>query len=479
VTTASLSRVADFLDPLPQQTMVDWIGDKLREYVWSKQCAVCESVERHRFTAVPSCHGAGKSFIASRISAAWLDIHPQGEAFVVTSAPTDKQVKAILWREMGRAHRKGKLAGRINLDAEWFIGPELVAYGRKPQDLTDPNEAMQAFQGIHAKYVLVVLDEAGGVPEWLWTAAESLVTNEHSRILAIGNPDDPSSHFEQACRPGEGYNVINISAFDLPWATGEQVPEALKDLLTGEIWVNERKKRWGEESPFYISKVLGQFPEIGDDTLITPAMVRAAMEYESENSLDLGQMGGDIARLGKDRTVVYHNRGGQVRKVYEKHKQTTEKTTGGFLNLIKKFWNRVPMNVDVIGLGAGVFDRLKEQGANVHPFNASERAYDPTKFKNRRAEGWWVLREWFEEGLIDIDPADEDLAGQLTNIKFWYDSSGRVQIESKEELAKRGLPSPDHADACMMAFVKPAEMFVPDEEELAEDLTGDLLEMPM
>ncbi len=479
MTTASMTRIADFLDPAPQQQMHEWINERLKEHVWSKQVEVMQSVEANRFTAVPSCHGSGKSWSASRIAAAWLDLHAPGEAFVVTSAPTDKQVKAILWREMGRAHRKGNLPGRINLDAEWYIGPELVAYGRKPADMADPNEAMQAFQGIHAKYVLVILDEACGVPPWLWTAAESLVTNEHSRILAIGNPDDSSSEFEKVCRPGSGWHTIQISAFDLPWATGEVIPPALADLLTGEIWVEERKKRWGETSPFYISKVLGEFPEIGEDTLITPAMIRQAFEYESSESLALGQFGGDIARLGTDRTVVYHNRGGQVRKVFESHKTTTDKTMGAFLQILKKLNNRAPMNVDVIGLGAGVYDRLRDLGAYVLPFNASERAYEPTRFKNRRAEGWWQLREWFEEGLVDMDPVDEDLAGQLSNIKFWYDSSGRVQIESKDELKKRGLPSPDHADACMMSFVKPVETFVPDDSELAEDLTGDLLEMPM
>jgi len=477
--TGSMMRVADYLDPRPQEPLAGWIPRRLGEFVWSKQREVCESVEKHRFTAVPSCHGAGKSYIASRIAAAWLDIHPPGEAFVVTSAPTDKQVKAILWREMGRAHRKGNLQGRINLDAEWFIGPELVAYGRKPQDLTDPNEAMQAFQGIHARYVLVVLDEAGGVPAWLWTAAESLVTNEHSRILAIGNPDDPSSHFEEVCRPGSGWNVLPISAFDMPWATGEEVPEALNDLLTGQIWVEERAKRWGVESPFYISKVLGQFPEIGDDTLITPAIVRMAQEYESVDSLVLGTMGADIARLGSDRTVVYHNRGGMVRKVYEKHKQNTTPTTGALFRLSKKFWNRVCINIDSIGLGAGVYDRLVELGCYMYPFGAGDRPYEPERFLNKRSEGWWKLREAFEEGIVDLDPTDEDLAGQLCNIKFWYTSSGKVQIESKDELKKRGLPSPDHADACMMSFYRGPEMFEPEDGELMEDLTGDLLDMPM
>lgn len=473
------SVIPGFLDPEPIQPIDEWISTRLHEHVWSKQREVCESVEENRYTAVPACHGPGKSFIAARIAAAWLDLHAPGEAFVVTSAPTDKQVKAILWREMGRAHRKGELSGRINLDAEWFIGPELVAYGRKPQDLTDPNEAMQAFQGIHAKYVLVILDEAGGVPPWLWTASESLVTNEHSRVLAIGNPDDPSSHFEKVCRPGEGWNVIHISAFDMPWYTGEEIPEDLKDLLTGKIWVEERRKKWGEGSPYYTSKVLGQFPEIGEDTLITPAMVRAAIEYESRDSLELGSMGADVARLGSNRTVVYHNRGGHIRKAFESHKKLTTATTGSFRKLLEEFHNRVPMSIDADGLGAGVFDRLKEQNANVTPFNGGQAAYNKMRFKNRRAEGYWMLRELFEEGLVDLDAEDEDLQAQLTNIKWEPDSAGRVVIESKKDMIKRGVPSPDHADGAMMSVARAPQVFEPAPDEMAEDLTSDLLEMPM
>jgi len=407
-----------------------------------------------------------------------LDRYAPGEAFVVTSAPSDKQVKAILWREIGRAHRKGNLEGRITLDANWYIGDEIVAYGRKPQDLTDPNEAMQAFQGIHARYVLVVLDEACGVPPWLWVAAESLVTNANSRILAIGNPDDPSSEFEKNCRPGSGWHNIKISAFDLPWNTGEVIPPSLEDLLTGQMWVEERKRKWGEESPYYISKVLGCFPEVADDTLISPAMIRAAHEYETQHSLEFGVMGADIARLGKDRTCVYHNRGGEVRKIYEVHKQLTDKTGGKLMALLRQFANRVPMQIDAIGLGATVYDFMNAVGANVVPFVGSEKAHvRPDRFKNRRAEGYWNLRGLMEEGLIDLDPADEDLAAELCNIKFWHDTAGRVQIETKEELEKRGLPSPDNADAAMMSCVRPPEFYV--DPDPLPSLTGDLLDMPM
>ena len=123
----------------------------------------------------------------------------------------DPQVEAILWRYMGNAHKKAGLPGRITLDAKWYIGNELVAYGRKPADY-DP----AAFQGIHARYVLVIIDEAGGVPKSIFDAVDALATNSNARVVAVGNPDDPASHFATICKPGSGWHVETISAFDTP-----------------------------------------------------------------------------------------------------------------------------------------------------------------------------------------------------------------------------------------------------------------------
>jgi hypothetical protein len=132
------------------------------------------------------------------------------------------------------------------LDAKWYIGNELVAYGRKPADY-DP----AAFQGIHARYVLVIIDEAGGVPKSIFEAVDALATNVGARIVAVGNHDDPASHFAAICKPGSGWHVETISAFDTPTYTGEKVPEDLLPLLVSPEWVEERKLRWGITSPIY------------------------------------------------------------------------------------------------------------------------------------------------------------------------------------------------------------------------------------
>ena len=134
---------------------VEWVREVLHEELWSTQRAILRSVVANRYTAVKSCHGSGKSHLASRAIAHFLDQHPPGTAFVVSTAPTWPQVRAVVWRYIGKAHAKGKLAGRVN-QTEWHMDPlgthrtaphpteEIVAYGRKPAD-TSP----EGFQGIH------------------------------------------------------------------------------------------------------------------------------------------------------------------------------------------------------------------------------------------------------------------------------------------------------------------------------------------
>ncbi len=248
---------------------VAWVIERLGEELWSKQRDIAQAVAAFRRVAVPSCHGVGKSFIASRLAAWWIDTHPAGSAFAISTAPTFQQVRAILWREIGRAHAKGNLAGHVN-QTEWWVNGELVAFGRKPAD-TEP----AAFQGIHARHVLVILDEAAGIAKPLWDAAISLTANEESRILAIGNPDDPGSYFATVCAPDSGWRVIGIDAFASPNFTGEPVSDELRALLVSPIWAEERAAEWGAESPLYLAKVRGQFPDAVSDAVVPLSWVRA------------------------------------------------------------------------------------------------------------------------------------------------------------------------------------------------------------
>jgi hypothetical protein len=182
---------ADVIDPAPNPHVhepVTWVTDRTREWTWSKPS--------------PPATGPAKASPPAASSPHFIDAHPEYEAFVVTSAPTDPQVKAILWREIHQGPQEGRTARPVTQDAHWKIGDELVAFGRKPADVAGDaeDETVTAFQGIHARFVLVVFDEASGIPKQLWTAGNSLLTNDDARFLAIGNPDDPSSEFARDLR---------------------------------------------------------------------------------------------------------------------------------------------------------------------------------------------------------------------------------------------------------------------------------------
>ncbi len=446
---ATIARLFPEADPFATDP-VGWIGERLGEHLWSKQVEIAESVVANRYTAVRSAHATGKTHIASRLIAHWLSVHPIGEAFAVVTAPTAVQISAVLFRELRVAHHKGQLGGYITQgsDPMWKTDSgEIIAIGRKPQD-ADPT----AFQGIHARFVLVVIDEACGVPAALYEAVDSLATSESARVLAIGNPTDPAAHFAEICKPGSGWNSIHVDGLESPNFTGEEVPDSLAELLISPTWAEERERRWGATSPQFQARVRGEFPDLSDDTLIAPAWIEAA-QHRSLAGLSAGCYGVDVSRMGGDETVIYRNRGGHVRLVWAGSKQDTMATAGRVARTLREDGHGgVPAVIDAVGVGAGVLDRLREQRLDVTGFESSGRPRNPMRFANRRAECWWRVRELFEQGLVDLDPADEVLAAQLGGVKWKLNSSGQVLIESKDEMRRRGMASPDRADAVVMSF---------------------------
>lgn len=454
---AAWQKAAEHFLPKPEPPYlhdpVGWINTQLGEHLWSRQREIAESVVANRRTAVKSCHNAGKSWIASRIAAWWIASHPPGQAFVASTAPSYPQVHAILWEEIRKAQRVGAqrgnnaVPGRVLQSDEWKLDDStLVGWGRKPAD-TDEH----GFQGIHRRYVLVILDEACGIPRQLWTAVEAITTGPDCRILAIGNPDDPSTEFADVCKPGSGWNVIRISAFDTPNFTDEPFPEELRPLMLDPGWVEDKRRRWGVESPRYVSKILGDFPDLGTDTLISPSLLEAAQLRKLEPT---GRriLGVDVARYGMDRTVIMLRRGPVLRLHGEYSKQATTETTGRVI-AAKRDTDADEIRVDGVGVGGGVVDQLAEQGHGVLDMQAGGRAQDPERFLNARSEWAWSMRQRLEDGDLDLDPDDDELVAQLGALKYRYNSRGQIVIESKDEMRKRGMPSPDRADAAILTVI--------------------------
>lgn len=434
-----------------------WVSERLRWQVWSKQAEIMRSVRDNRRTAVKSGHGVGKSWVSGLIACWWLDTHPPGTAFVVSTAPTFSQVRAILWRYIRRVHRRGHLPGRVN-QTEWHLDDEIVAFGRKP---ADHDEA--AFQGIHARYVLVVIDEACGVPEQLWIAADALTTNVDCRLLAIGNPDNPASHFRKVCLPESGWHVIRISAFDSPNLTGEEVPEAMRLALVGKEWVEEKRVEWGEDNPLYVSKVLGDFSEDAANKIVRASDIAACrLDPETKHkAADLlpVELGVDVGG-GGDETVIRERRGRVAGREWRAHTDRPEKIAPMILHAIKET-GATAVKIDSIGVGFGVIGELRNQGkeglhnAQIIGVNVAESASEPDKFANLRAEIWWEIGRGLSASkgwdLSTMDNADTTVA-QLLEPLWDIDPRGRIRVEKKDEIIERLRRSPDNADALLLAF---------------------------
>ncbi len=228
-------------------------------------------------------------------------------------------------------------------------------------------------------------------------------------------------------------------------------------MLPSRAWVEDSKRGWGEHSPVYRSRVLGEFPATDADALIDWEWIKRAQELWAEAPARLGygldnRIGADIARFGSDTTVILIRAGGFV-KVAETLRGAALTETAGKLHRLVEHMG-APVMVDDTGVGGGVTDMLYEQGLPVFPVIAAASADDPAHFANVRAEAYWRVRQWLEAGGLALPPEDNELAQQLARLRYKLDSKGRIQIESKEAMRARGEPSPDRADALMLTFAK-------------------------
>jgi hypothetical protein len=476
----------------------------LGERTWRKEEEILRSVELQKYTAVRSGHGVGKTYSAGRAALWFLLTHPH--SIVITTAPTWRQVKKLLWGEIRKAFRRfdrryklkkdaALLETELRLDDDWYA-------------LGVSTDEPERFQGFHAKYLLIVIDEAPGVSHDIYESCISLMTGSNSKMLVIGNPLSPSGWFYEAFK-SELWNKIHISCFDCPNVVEQlrssggtdshpphprilksSVPLPYPRLVTLD-WIEDRKREWGEDSPIYQSRVLGEFPREGEDTLIPLAWLdregtrdrgqRVGKDGTAPNpdsrSLSPLAMGVDVARYGSDETVFLVRDGRRVLDVASTRGKSTMETCGRIIRIAERCAIRPEdIRVDDAGVGGGVVDRLREQGRNVVAVNFASAASDQHHFLNLRAELFWRLREALNPENEGRDAGNESppgrenakspffidgkfrkLQGQLSALRYFFTSDGRIKIEPKEFYKKRMGESPDHADALAISFARPEE----------------------
>jgi hypothetical protein len=437
---------------------VAWASDVLGKHMWSKQADIGCSLVENTHTAVVSCNGAGKSAVAGILGAWWIAVHDPYEVALICSAPTYPQIARVLFRELKDNHKLAavngfSLPGHINQSEEWKLQDEygtLIGFGRRPAD----TDIVSAFQGIHRRFVFVVLDEAGGIPQDLYTAAEAVTTTADSRVLAIGNPDRRGTEFHRIMREDETWHKIKISAFDTPNFTGEVIPEALRPLLIQPAWVERQRLAWGEDSARYRSKILAEFPEEDDTTFFSQQAIDRAIDCDIVEDMNVPVvLGVDLARFGDDDSVVYSNRGGRLRHLSTWSKANAVESANRVHELAVSL-GVSEVRVDATGLGAPVVDMLANMCDGkyvVVSVVGSAASPDNMRWLNARAAGYDNLREGMVMGRVDLDLDDKLLLDEMMAIKYKFSSKGSIQIESKDDMRSRGMKSPDRLDACMYA----------------------------
>lgn len=462
------------------------------------KCVVVDS-PRHLFLAGRAMIPTHNSYTAARVLAHWIDAHPAGQARAVSSAPTDPQVKAILWDEVKGVHGKADLAGRVTLDARWVLNDRLVAFGRKPADIPvgDGTGTVTAFQGIHGRFMLVVFDESTGIPKPLWTAANSLLTNEDACFLAIGNPDDPLSEFARVCAGADpvtgglsdlGWYVIPISIFDTPNFTDEPVPDELRHYLPTQTWLDTNAMDWGGEAlveearriaaggtvddtclawsnPLFMSKALGRFPSDSTDGTIPWSWLQRCRGDEATRRIgELRvpvELGVDVgASDNGDYTIIRERRGMKAGRRWSVQSSDPEVVAAKIVEAAREA-EPSRVKVDAIGVGWALVSLVRRdlRGVQVDPIVVSEAAEpgpNGEQYANLRAALWWEIgRTLSKQRAWDLTDLDERTLVDLSAPRWREDKSGRIVIEDKADVRKRIGRSPDDGDALLLAFYTP------------------------
>lgn len=419
----------DFVDFQEDEGLTDYQEDALRKLI-----------EKRR-VSLRGPRGFGKTALASW-SILWFAVTHPVDTKIPTTASSWKQLEKFLWPEIHKWYRRVRWPMWRSLGG---IVPEIFSLKMEVGDQCEAfaiaSDRPDLMEGAHGTNLFYVFDESKAIPTSIWDSAEGAFSTGEGYWMAVSTPGERGGRFFQIHRRAPGFErwfPIHVT-----------LEQAVAAGRVSREWAEDMRRQWGEDHPLYEAHVLGEFPEHEEDALISLSWVMAARDNELEPSGD-PIVGVDIARFGADDSCMVGRQGDVVLGVEIWHGNDLMQSTG-------KIKNRgFPANVDSIGVGAGVVDRLHEQKYAVHGINVADAARDKEHFKNLRAELYWNLRERFKAGDIDLSrlPVQvfDRLTGELTSLRFEYKSTGQIQIEAKDAMKKRLGHSPDIADALALAF---------------------------
>ncbi|MGF1275525.1 hypothetical protein [Acetobacter pasteurianus] len=438
--------------------------------------------------SVRAGHGVGKS--GSTSAAIWWHLECYEYCRIPCTAPTASQLYNVLWAELSKWGRRSEERARADgLPEELWLAnlfdrnQDRISDKGQPAEWyavarTSRRESPDALQGFHASDVQItddnraversssggsimfVIEEASGVPDEIFEVAEGALSSHGARLLMVGNPTRNTGFFARSQKQDRAlYTALHFRCSDSPLVD----PSYRANLV----------RKYGEGSNVVRVRADGDFPKQDDDVLIPLETAEAALAREPASGKYERRLGVDVARFGDDRTTFVLREGPRVEKIEIRAKQDTMATAGMAADFFRR-WKADSIYVDVVGVGAGVADRLREQKLPVVDVNVACRAPDevvaedakPAKLRDYL---WLQVAAWLRTGDASIQAESndnaEDLAAELSTVRYGLDSSGNLLVESKDAMKKRGLRSPDIADALGLTFapapvVKPPARFV-------------------
>jgi len=454
-----------------------FVEHALGHMTWSKQREILRSVRDNERTAVRASHGVSKTFSAAEIAVWFLNCYENSK--VITTAPTYVQMKMLLWAEINAIYARS----RIKLEGECLM-TEIKTDEKDHYAIGFSTDTPARAEGWHAPSILFIFDEAKGIPQWLWDAVRGSMTGGLCRWLAISTTDGVQvgeQYHKIFTTENHGWNRIHISAYDTPYVTGEkfriiEIPDPCrpdifkakqldpKDVviqIATPKYIEECRQEWGEDSPLFQTKVMGEISDAGADSIIKLSQVQQMIKNAAIEDFDAtGQeeIGVDVARGGTDDTVMFRRKGLKItdqkivtsKQLPEKAKLVSIATD---IKIFAGYNKEIRIKVDDTGVGGGVTDILQADGYNIVPINFGAEANEPDKYPNTISE------MWFEVGKIVHEiawPASDRLQAELVNRKQKpLDKKGRRAVESKDDYKGRGFRSPDEADGFLLTFYNP------------------------
>lgn len=391
-------------------------------------------------------HGVGKS-----AQVAWAilwTISTHEDTRGVVTANTDTQLRTKTWAELAKWYAMfiAKQMFTLTATAIYIANDSVREKSWRIDQIPWSKERSEAFAGLHnqGKRLLVIFDEAAAIDDIIWEVTEGALTDAKTQIiwLRYGNPTKTTGKFFKNCTQGKRNTYTRVDSRTVSFSNKHQI----------QAWIDD----YGEDADFVRVRVKGQFPRAGFTNFISPELVMAARR----RTLGLSAYGShpkimaiDPARFGDDSSVVTLRQGHKVLAQLELKGFDGFDLASRVVEWVRKEPGIICIAYDAIGNGAeldGVLRRIPGLKIPLIPVQWGQPAKDEKQYFNQRSECWGAMRSWLENGVI---PDDDELADQLSSLDYGYDGRMRIQLQSKKDLKKAGVKSPDKADSLALTFI--------------------------